>query len=80
MRSGGEAGHVEPELGDDDVRGGRSDSGDLIEAPDRRGERGDQLFDPGLDRGDVGAGLIDTARNGPPSRGDLGLATRLVLS
>ena len=64
MRGGGEPGHVGPDLGEDDVRGGDPDPGDLIELVHRLGERGDQLLDPGLDRGDVGAGLVDPGEHG----------------
>jgi hypothetical protein len=51
-------------LGDDHVGGGDPDPGDLIELFHRSGERGDQLLDPGLDRGDVGAGLVDSGEHG----------------
>ena len=40
---GGEAGHVHPDLGDDDRGGDRPDAGDLIQPCRRRGERGDHL-------------------------------------
>ena len=46
------------------MRRGRSDPGNLIEPLDRLGERGDQLLDLGLDRGDVGAGLVDPGQHG----------------
>jgi hypothetical protein len=42
----------------------RPTPGDLIKALHRRPERGDQLLDPGLKGGDVGAGLVDPAQHG----------------
>jgi hypothetical protein len=60
---GREAAHVHPELGDDHLRGGAADPTDLIQPVDRRLKRGDLLFDLGLDRGDVGAGLVDTSQH-----------------
>jgi hypothetical protein len=46
------------------VYGGDADAGDHIEPLDRPSERGDQLLDLGLDRGDVGAGLVDAGEHG----------------
>ena len=59
MPSGGEPGHVDPELGDEQVRGGLADPGDLIQPVDRLGERADQRLDPGVERGDIGAQPVD---------------------
>jgi hypothetical protein len=42
---------------------GDPDTGDLIEAFHRLTERDDQLLDPGLDRGDIGAGLINPGQH-----------------
>jgi hypothetical protein len=44
---GGEAGHVQAGLGGDDRNGDGADAGDLIEALDRRRERGGHRLDPG---------------------------------
>jgi hypothetical protein len=63
MPRGGEAAHVEADLGDDDPCGGAADAGDLIQPVDRRLERGDLGLDPGLHRGDVGAGVVDTIQH-----------------
>lgn len=56
-------GHIDPDLGDQDVRGGTPDTGDLIEFAHRLRERDDQVLDPGLDRGDIGAGLVDPGQH-----------------
>ena len=63
MAWGGEAAHVEADLGDDHLRGGAADPGDLIQPVDRSGERGDLLVDLGLQLGDVGAGLVDARQH-----------------
>jgi len=55
MPGGGEPGHVHPDLGDDHRSGHRPPAGDLIQAGDRLGERGDHLLDGRLELGDVGA-------------------------
>ena len=39
-------------------------NGAIVETFHRLGERDDQFLDPGLDRGDVGAGLIDAGQHG----------------
>jgi hypothetical protein len=52
--SGGKPGHVDTELGEDDVCPGHPDPGDLIEFAHRLGERGNHLFDLGFECGDVG--------------------------
>ena len=59
MRGGGEPGHVQADLGDDRLRGGDPDAGDLIEPGHRRGERGDLLIDPALHPIDVGVDAVD---------------------
>jgi hypothetical protein len=61
--SGREPGHVRSDLGDEQVRGGLADPGDLIQPLDRLGEPADQRLDPGVERGDVGAQLIDPVQH-----------------
>jgi hypothetical protein len=51
---GGEAGHAGAGLGDDLLRGGDADAGDLIELGHLGGERGVGVFDPGGERIDLG--------------------------
>ena len=63
MARGGEAAHVGADLGDDDLRGGATDPGDLIELVDRRLKRGDLGLDVGLQGGDVGTGLVDAGKH-----------------
>jgi hypothetical protein len=41
----GEAGHVGADLGEDHLRGGAADAGDLIQPVHRRRERDDQLLE-----------------------------------
>ncbi len=65
MRRGREAAHVQPDLGDDRLRGGDTDSRDLIELAHRVGERGDLLLDPRVEFGDVGADRVDPAQHPP---------------
>jgi len=48
MPGGGEPAHVHPDLRDDHVGCGASDTGDLIQAGQRILERGDLLLDPGV--------------------------------
>ena len=48
MRRGGEAAHVQADLGDDDLGGDPADAGDLIQPLGRSGERGDLRLDLGL--------------------------------
>jgi hypothetical protein len=55
MGRGREAAHVDAGLGDDDLRGGAADPGDLIQPVGRPSERGDLCFEVDLQRGDVGA-------------------------
>jgi hypothetical protein len=55
VTGGGEAGHVGADLGDDRLRGGAANAGDLIQPLDRRGERGDLGLDLAVQLGDVGA-------------------------
>jgi hypothetical protein len=56
---GGEAAHVQPDLGDDHRGGDRADAGDLIEAGRCLDERGDHLLDRGVELGDVGVEGVD---------------------
>ena len=65
MARGGEAGHVQADLGDDGVRGGQADAGDLIQPGHRLGERGDLLLDPGVQRRDVAADRINAGKHLP---------------
>jgi hypothetical protein len=60
---GGEAGHVGADLGQDGVRGGEADTGDLIEPGYRVRERGDLLRDPGVQGSDVAADRIDAGKH-----------------
>jgi hypothetical protein len=69
MAWGGEAAHVEADLGDEHLRGSPADPTDLIQPVDRLGERGDLLVDLGLQRGDVGAGLVDPRQHGLQQEG-----------
>ena len=55
MARSGEAAHVGADLGDDDLRGGTADPGDLIQPVDCCRERGDRLVDLAVQLGDVGA-------------------------
>jgi hypothetical protein len=61
---GGEPGHVGADLGEDHVRAGQADPGDLIEPGDRGRERGGLLGDPGVQRGDIGADRVDPPEHG----------------
>ena len=54
MPGGWEPGHVGPDLGDEQVRGGLADPGDLIQPIDRPGERGDQRLELGVELGQIG--------------------------
>jgi hypothetical protein len=54
MPSGREPGHVHAEFGDQQVRGGLADPGDLIQPINRPSEAGDQLLDLGVELGQVG--------------------------
>ena len=45
MAWGGEAAHIQADLGDDQLRGGVADPTDLIQPVDRLSERGDLLVD-----------------------------------
>jgi hypothetical protein len=59
VRRGREPGYVGPDLGQDQLRGGGPDAGDLIEPGHRLGERGDLGIDPILQNGDVGGDAVD---------------------
>ena len=63
MRGGGEPGHVETDLGDDDRGRGRPDPGDLLETGDRVSERGQVLSDLGVDGGDVEVDGVDAGQH-----------------
>jgi hypothetical protein len=63
MAGGGEAAHVQADLGDDHPGGGAADPGDRIQPVGCRRERGDLLVDVGLQLGDVGAGLVDARQH-----------------
>ena len=64
MVRGREPGHVQADLGDDDLRRGDPDAGDLIQSGHRLGERGDLLIDPGLHDVDVGVDAVDPGQHG----------------
>ena len=63
MARGGEAAHVDADLGEDHLGGGAADPTDLIQPVGRRRERDKLLFDPAVQLGDVGAGLVDAAKH-----------------
>src|SRR3954447_10131080 len=63
VRRGGEAGHVQTDLGEDGPGGGGADAGDLIQTGHHGRERRNQLLDAGLDGGDVGAGFVDAGQH-----------------
>ena len=69
MRRGGEAGHVQPDLGQDGPGSGSADAGDLIQAVHHARERGGQLSDAVLKGGDVGAGFVDAGQHQPQQEG-----------
>jgi hypothetical protein len=60
---GGEPGHIDPDLGQDDRGGDRPDTRDVIEAGRRRGERGQLRLDLCIDSGDVGVDRVDAAQH-----------------
>ena len=59
MASGGEAGHVGADLGDEFLGAGLADAGDLIELGHLRRERGDRLIDPPGQFLDLGGERVD---------------------
>lgn len=61
MVGGGEAGHVEPDLGGDHAGGDGIDAGDLAQPRDRLGIRGDLGAVSGVQGGDVRIDGVDTA-------------------
>ena len=63
MPSGREPGHVGPDLGEQQVRGGLADPGDLIQPLDRRREAGDQLGELGVELGQVGVQRVHPAQH-----------------
>ena len=69
MPGGGEPGHVGADLGEDHVRAGQADPGDLIQAGYRVGERGGLRGDPLVQGGDVGADRVDPAQHGAEQEG-----------
>jgi len=52
-----------PIIGDDDLRCGDSDAGDLVQAGHRVSERGDLGLDPILELGDVSTQAVDVAEH-----------------
>ena len=54
MAGGGEAGHVGADLGDEFLRAGFADAGDLIQLGHLSREKGDRLIDPPGQRLDLG--------------------------
>ena len=69
MPRSGEAGHVGADLGDDRLRGGAANAGDLIQPLHRRRERGDLGLDVAVQGGDVVAGLVDARKHGGQQEG-----------
>ena len=59
MACGGEAGPVQPGLGDDDRGGDGADAGDLIEPGDGCCEAGGHRLDRRVESGDVSADRVD---------------------
>jgi hypothetical protein len=60
---GGEAAHIDADLGDDHLRGRPADPTDLIQLVDRRPKRGDLGVDLAVQFGDVDAGLVDAGKH-----------------
>lgn len=63
MPTGGEAGHVGADLGEDHRGGGRAHSRDCVEAGDHASEGGQFLAEVGLDRRDWGMQVVDVAEH-----------------
>jgi hypothetical protein len=63
LPSGREPGHIHAELGDEQVRGGLADPGNLIQPLDRRRERGDQLLELGVEVGEIGVQRVHPAQH-----------------
>jgi hypothetical protein len=63
MGPGREAPHVDAGLGDDDLRGGAADPVTSSSRSAAPAKRGDLCFEVDLQRGDVGAGLVDAAKH-----------------
>ena len=58
MRRGGEPGHVDADLGDDDRGRGRPDTGDLIQPAGRVSKRVQMRADLGIEGGDIGVHCV----------------------
>ena len=63
MGGGGESGHVDPDLGDDDRGRGWPDPGDLIKPGGRVTERGQVLTDLRVGGGDVDVHGVDAGQH-----------------
>lgn len=63
MAGGGEAGHVQPDLGDHRGRGDGPETGDLIDALHGVDEWDDHLLDRGVEFGDVGGEGVDAGEH-----------------
>jgi hypothetical protein len=63
VRRGREAGHVQADLSDDHRGRGGTDTGNLIQAGHRWGERGDLGLDLRFEVGDVGVQGIDAGEH-----------------
>jgi hypothetical protein len=61
----GEAGHAGADLGDQLLRAGPADAGDLVEPSGRAGGRGDLLLDPGGQLGGLPGEVVDTVQHHP---------------
>jgi hypothetical protein len=63
VTGGGEPGHVGADLGEDFLRAGDADAGDLIELTHLGGERGDGVLDPGGELVDLGGEGVDAGEH-----------------
>jgi hypothetical protein len=63
MPSGREPGHVRSQLGEQQVRGGLADPGDLVQPLNRPGEAGDQLGKLGVELGEIGVQLVHSGQH-----------------
>ena len=63
MPGGGKAGHIHPDLGDDDRGGNRSDAGYLIQPCRCCRERDQMRLDLVVEGGDIGLGAVDAVQH-----------------
>ncbi len=76
MSGGGEAAHVEADLGEDDLRGELSNAWDGDEQADCIAERAEVAFHLGVDGGDGRGQRVDLAQVRQGGSGDAVLAAR----